>query len=84
MENFNTPGGHARLNAMLDSLRVSSENLKVVSSNAKALTATLAEKPWRVFWGGPTVPAPSEEAVLHSDKVIPLKGDVEVNAAPHK
>ena len=80
MANFNTPEGRARLNAMLDSLRVSSENLKVVSSNAKALTATLAEKPWRVLWGGPTVPAPSEDDVLKSDHVIRLKQDVDVNA----
>lgn len=86
LANFNSPAGRQRLNAMLDSLRVSTENLKVVSSNAKALTATLAEKPWRVFWGGPTVPAPSEDAVLDSNKVIRLKPDVDVNAgsAPNK
>jgi ABC-type transporter Mla subunit MlaD len=78
--NFNTPEGRERLNAMLDSLRVSTENLKVVSTNAKALTATLAEKPWRVFWGGPTVKPPSEDAVLKSNKVIRLKQDVDVNA----
>jgi ABC-type transporter Mla subunit MlaD len=81
LSNFNTPEGRARLNAMLDSLRVSTENLKVVSSNAKALTATLAQKPWRVFWGGATVPAPSENAVLDSNKVIRLKPDVDVNSA---
>jgi ABC-type transporter Mla subunit MlaD len=80
LANFDTPEGKARLNAMLDSLRVSTENLKVVSSNAKALTATLAEKPWRVFWGGPTVQPPSENAVLDSNKVIRLKPDVDVNA----
>jgi hypothetical protein len=64
---------------MLDSLRVSTENLKVVSTNAKALTATLAEKPWRVFWGGSTIKPPSEDAVLDSNKVIRLKPDVDVN-----
>jgi ABC-type transporter Mla subunit MlaD len=80
LANFNTPEGRRRLNEMLDSLRVSTENLKVVSSNAKALTATLAEKPWRVFWGGPTVTPPSEDAVLDSNKVIRLKPDVDVNA----
>jgi ABC-type transporter Mla subunit MlaD len=80
LSSFNTPEGKERLNAMLDSLRVSSENLKVVSTNAKALTATLAEKPWRVFWGGPTVQPPSEDAVLNSNHVIKLKPQVEVNA----
>jgi len=78
---FNTPESRERLNDMLDSLRVSTENLKVVSTNAKALTATLAVKPWRVFWGGPTVLPPSEDAILKSNKVIRLKPDVDVNAA---
>ncbi len=79
--NFNTPEARARLNEMLDSLRVSSENLKVVSTNAKALTATLAAKPWRVFWGGPTVVPPTEDAILNSNKVLRLKPDVDVNDA---
>ena len=64
---------------MIDSLRVSTENLKVVSYNAKALTATLAAKPWRVFWGGATVPPPTETQALDSNKVIRLKPDVQVN-----
>lgn len=82
LANLNTPESRARLNDMLANLRVSTENLKVVSSNAKALTATLAETPWRVFWGGSTIKAPSEDEVLKSDKVIRLKPDVDVNAAP--
>jgi hypothetical protein len=52
-----------------------------VSYNAKALTATLASKPWRVFWGGSTVTPPSESEDLKSNQVIRLKPDVEVNAA---
>jgi len=79
MANFDTPEGRKRLNDMLDSLRVSTENLKVVSTNAKALTATLAQKPWRVFWGGPTVPPPTEDKVLDSNQVIRLKPNVDVN-----
>jgi ABC-type transporter Mla subunit MlaD len=79
MANFDTPAGRERLNAMLDDLRVSTENLKVVSTNAKALTATLAQKPWRVFWGGPTVTPPSEDTILKSNQVIRLKPDVDVN-----
>jgi ABC-type transporter Mla subunit MlaD len=79
LANFNSPEGRKRLNDMLDSLRVSTENLKVVSTNAKALTATLAAKPWRVFWGGSTVTPPSEEAVLKANHVILLKPDVDVN-----
>ncbi len=78
--NFNTPESRKRLNEMLDSLRVSTENLKVVSTNAKALTATLAEKPWRVFWGGSTVKPPPEDEVLKSNRVIRLKPEVDVNS----
>ena len=80
MSNFSTPEGRQRINDMLDSLRVSSENLKVVSTNAKALTATLADKPWRVFWGGSTIKPPSEADILESNQVIRLKPDVDVNA----
>jgi ABC-type transporter Mla subunit MlaD len=80
LANFNTPDGKRRLDDIFNSLRVSTENLKVVSTNAKALTATLAEKPWRVFWGGATVKPPSENAVLDSNKVLKLKPDVDVNA----
>jgi ABC-type transporter Mla subunit MlaD len=72
LANLNTPESRDRINNMLASLRVTSENLKVVTSNAKALTATLAEKPWRVFWGGSTVTPPPESDVLKSSKVIPL------------
>jgi ABC-type transporter Mla subunit MlaD len=79
--NFNTPEGRQRLDDMLDSLRVSTENLKVVSTNAKALTATLAQKPWRVFWGGSTITPPSEDDILKSNKVLRLKPDVDVNAS---
>jgi ABC-type transporter Mla subunit MlaD len=79
MANFNSPEGRKRLNDMLDSLRVSTENLKVVSTNAKALTQTLAEKPWRVFWGGSTITPPPEDEILKSNKVIRLKPDVDVN-----
>jgi ABC-type transporter Mla subunit MlaD len=82
LANFNTPAGKERLNEMLDSLRVTSENLKVVSTNAKALTATLAEKPWRVFWGGPTVLPPTEDQILDSNKVLRLKPDVDVSGTP--
>jgi ABC-type transporter Mla subunit MlaD len=81
LANFNTPESRKRINDMLASLRVSTENLKVVSTNAKALTATLAEKPWRVFWGGPTVKPPTEDEILKSNEVLRLKPDVDVNAA---
>jgi ABC-type transporter Mla subunit MlaD len=79
---FNTPEGKERLNDLIVSLRVAAENLKVVSSNAKALTATLAEKPWRVFWGGSTVAAPPEGDVLKSNTVIRLKQEGDEDSTP--
>jgi ABC-type transporter Mla subunit MlaD len=81
LANLNTPEDKQRINDTLANLRVSTENLKVVSSNAKALTATLAQKPWRVFWGGATITAPPETQVLKSDTAIPLKPDVDVNSS---
>ena len=80
--NLSTPDSKDRINDVLANLRVATDNLKVVSSNAKALTLTLAEKPWRVFWGGGTVPPPPESEVLKSNQVIPLKPEVDVTAAP--
>jgi phospholipid/cholesterol/gamma-HCH transport system substrate-binding protein len=79
LANLSTPESKERINDLLANLRVSTDNLKVVSSNAKALTATLAATPWRLVWGGPTVPAPPENEVLKSDKVIRLTPDVDVN-----
>lgn len=79
LANLDSPESRDRINTMLASMRVASENLKVVSSNAKALTATLAEKPWRVFWGGSTIPPTPEAEVLKSNTVIPLTPNVDVN-----
>ena len=79
LANFNSPEGKQRLTDLLNSLRVSMENLKVVTTNAKALTQTLAEKPWRVIWGGKTVQPPPENQVLDSNNVIRLKPAVDVD-----
>jgi ABC-type transporter Mla subunit MlaD len=79
--NFNTPEGKQRLIELMANLQVATENLKVISYNAKALTATLAQKPWRVFWGGQTVPAPPEDQVLKSQTLIHSKPDVDVSSS---
>jgi ABC-type transporter Mla subunit MlaD len=80
IDTVNTPEGRQRLQDIVASLAVSTENLKVVSYNAKALTATLAQKPWRVFWGGSTVAPVPENQALQADKVIHVKPDVQVNS----
>lgn len=80
INNLNDPVVQQRIRTLLGSLSVVSQNLKVVSSNAKALTLTLAETPWRLLWGGPTNPPPPEEEVLHSNQPIPVRNVIEVNA----
>ena len=81
IEVINTPDGKQRLHDIMASLAVTTANLKVVSYNAKALTATLAQKPWRVLFGGTVQqPVPEEEA-LKSDQVVHLKPDVQVNSS---
>jgi ABC-type transporter Mla subunit MlaD len=80
---FNTPEGKERLKNLIANLNVATENLKVVSSNAKAFTATIAQKPWRVFWGGNSVPAPPEEEVLKSDTAIPLENSSTLKPSAH-
>ena len=73
LANFNSPEGKQRLNDLMLNLKIATDNLKVVSYNAKALTATLADKPWRVFWGGNVVKPPTESDDLKSQTVIRLK-----------
>jgi ABC-type transporter Mla subunit MlaD len=80
LSNLNTPEQKERIDSVLANLRVSTDNLKVVSYNAKALTETLAEKPWRVFWGGSTVKPPPESQVLKTDETIQTH-DVDVNSS---
>jgi len=81
IEVVNTPDGKQRLHDIVASLAVSTENLKVVSYNAKALTATLAQKPWRVIWGGSTTPAVPEDEALKSENLVRPAPDVEVNSS---
>ena len=64
-----------RLADLLANLRVVSDNLKVVSTNAKAFTATLGERPWRLLFGGKPNTLPSEQEILSSDKPIPAPGN---------
>lgn len=58
------------------SLNVTADNLKVVSTYAKSLMHTLADKPWRLIWGGRTPPLPPEEEILRSNRPIPIETPV--------
>ena len=58
--NFNTPEGRQRLNDMLDSLRVSTENLKVVSYQRQGADRDAGGKAVARFLGRRDGPAPPE------------------------
>jgi ABC-type transporter Mla subunit MlaD len=58
---------------LVDELRVTSQNLKVITTYAKALTATLAEKPSNLIWGRKKRDLPDEKTILESSEPILLE-----------
>jgi ABC-type transporter Mla subunit MlaD len=63
----------ANLTKLLQELRVAAQNLKVVTTYAKTLTATLAEKPSNLIWGRKKNELPKERTILESAEPVPLK-----------
>jgi ABC-type transporter Mla subunit MlaD len=63
-------GNEDNLNNTLTDLDVVVQNLKVISTYSKALTATLGRKPWRVIWGTEPNELPTEEQILNSNEPI--------------
>ena len=59
------------LNGRLQELSVVLDNLKVVSTHAKALTQQLAEKPNRLIFGGKKQNLATEAEILKSRKPVP-------------
>jgi phospholipid/cholesterol/gamma-HCH transport system substrate-binding protein len=55
---------------IVNELRVVSQNLKVISTYTKALTATLAEKPSTLIWSRKKNVLPSEQTILNSSEPI--------------
>jgi ABC-type transporter Mla subunit MlaD len=62
-----------QLQDQLKELRVILLNLKVVSTHAKALTETLAEKPNRIIFSGKTQKLTPESEILKSKEPLPAK-----------
>jgi ABC-type transporter Mla subunit MlaD len=62
-----------QLAARMRELGVVLQNLKVVTTQAKGITKTLGEKPSRLIWGSKRNELPSEEAIIRSDRAIPLR-----------
>ncbi len=59
------------ITARMQELSVVLENLKVVSTHAKALTQQLAEKPNRIIFSGKTPKLTTEDEILRSKKPVP-------------
>lgn len=62
-----------KLQEQLKELRVILLNLKVVSTHAKALTETLAEKPSRIIFSGKNQKLTPESEILKSKEPVPAK-----------
>lgn len=62
-----------QLQEQLKELHVILLNLKVVSTHAKALTETLAEKPNRIIFSGKTQKLTPESEILKSKEPVPAK-----------
>jgi ABC-type transporter Mla subunit MlaD len=62
-----------QLQEQMKELRVILLNLKVVSTHAKALTETLAEKPNRIIFSGKTQKLTPESEILKSKEPVPAK-----------
>ncbi len=63
------------LDARMSELGVVLQNLKVVSTHAKAFATAIGEKPNRVIFSGKAQELPSEESILRSSR--PVKAPVE-------
>src|SRR4051812_2417188 len=66
-------GTDTKIQEQLKELRVILLNLKVVSTHAKALTETLAEKPSRIIFGGKNQKLTPESEILKSKEPVPAK-----------
>jgi ABC-type transporter Mla subunit MlaD len=60
----------ADLKKLIEELRVTSQNLKVLTTYAKALAARLAEKPSSLIWSGKKRELPSEKSILESTEPV--------------
>ena len=58
------------LDARMSELGVVLQNLKVVSTHAKAFAQAIGEKPNRVIFSGKAQPLPSEESIIRSSRPV--------------
>ncbi len=61
------------LDMRMTELGVILQNLKVVSTHAKAFAQAIGEKPNRVIFSGKAQPLPSEESIIRSSRPVPVR-----------
>lgn len=61
------------LDMRMSELGVVLQNLKVISTHAKAFAQAIGEKPNRVIFSGKPQPLPSEEAIIRSSRPVPAR-----------
>ncbi len=66
-------GADKQISGRMQELSVVLQNLKVVSTHAKTLSKTLAEKPNRLIFSGKTPALPSEQEIIRSTKPVPTR-----------
>ncbi len=64
-------GTDQQLTARMKELAVILQNLKVATTQAKAFTETIADKPHRLIFGGKHPPLTPEREILKTDKALP-------------
>ena len=72
------------LDARMSELSVVLQNLKVVSTHAKAFAQAIGEKPNRVIFSGKAQPLPSEESILRSSRPVPAPAATSRRTAPSR
>lgn len=78
-----TEESRQKLRDTIANLKVITDNLKVATTHAKLITATLAQRPWRVVFGGKPNDLPDEDRIIDSDEAVPVKTAEPVDKPTH-
>lgn len=65
-------GNELNLQQILQDLEVVMKNAKVVTTYAKLLSGTLAQRPWRLVFGGEVPTLPGQEEIIQSNRPVPV------------
>ena len=70
---LNSKKSRKRIEDLIANLKVTSDNLKIVSTHAKLFTGTVAQRPWRLVFGGKENKLPDEDEILSKDRPLKVK-----------